>query len=278
MQQQGLKPATKIVLYWIADHHNESTGDCFPSITRLAELAEMSRRAVEGHIATLEQLNLVHRISRMRPNGSKTSNVYQLNLIKQDAQNLRMPPAESAHAHTQNLRIHNLGNNNLGNITSNNTSMIGQPLQDLLAKKLPFPEQLFEDLWKIYPKKVGKGNAKKALVKALTKATEEKIQHSLTLFVQSWGSKDKKFMPHLSTWLNGERWDDELQEQSLQDMTSEQQMQAILGSSEPSISQSLLAKYDRSKPPNPERLQKIANRLGMSIEQLNSFTDRKRMQ
>jgi len=28
-------------------------------------------------------------------------------------------------------------------------------------------------------------------------------------------------------------------------MTSEQQMQAILGSSEPSISQSLLAKYDR---------------------------------
>ncbi len=55
-------------------------------------------------------------------------------------------------------------------------------------------------------------------------------------------------------------------------------MQAILGSKEPSISQSLLAKYDRSKPPNPERLQKIANRLGMSIEQLNSFTDRKRMQ
>ena len=61
-------------------------------------------------------------------------------------------------------------------------------------------------------------------------------------------------------------------------MTSEQQMQAILGSSEPSINQSLLAKYDRSKQPNPERLQKIANRLGVSIEQLNSFTDRKRMQ
>ena len=259
MQQQGLKPATKIVLYWIADHHNESTGDCFPSITRLAELAEMSRRAVEGHIATLEQLNLVHRISRMRPNGSKTSNVYQLNLIKQDAQNLRMPPAESAHAHTQNLRIHNLGNNNLGNITSNNTA-------------------IFDDLWKIYPKKVGKGQARKAFNAALRKVDYDKIHSALIDYVKVSTGKDKKYLPHLSTWLNGERWDDELQEQSLQDMTSEQQMQAILGSSEPSISQSLLAKYDRSKPPSEERLQKIANRLGVSIEQLNSFTDRKLIQ
>jgi hypothetical protein len=37
-------------------------------------------------------------------------------------------------------------------------------------------------------------------------------------------------MPHLATWLNGERWDDEIQQPSLQDMTSDQQMQAILGS------------------------------------------------
>ena len=26
MKQKGLKPATKIVLYWIADHHNGETG------------------------------------------------------------------------------------------------------------------------------------------------------------------------------------------------------------------------------------------------------------
>ena len=31
MKQQGLRPATKVVLYWIADHHNSETGDCFPA-------------------------------------------------------------------------------------------------------------------------------------------------------------------------------------------------------------------------------------------------------
>ena len=30
MKQQGLRPATKVVLYWIADHNSE-TGDCFPA-------------------------------------------------------------------------------------------------------------------------------------------------------------------------------------------------------------------------------------------------------
>ena len=70
----------------------------------------------------------------------------------------------------------------------------------------------------------------KALAKALTKAPIDQIQHSLSLFVRSWGNQDKKFMPHLATWLNGERWDDEIQQPSLQDMTSDQQMQAILGS------------------------------------------------
>ena len=73
---------------------------------------------------------------------------------------------------------------------------------------------IFDDLWAIYPKKVGKGTARKALAKALTKAPIDQIQHSLSLFVRSWGQQDKKFMPHLATWLNGERWDDEIQQPS----------------------------------------------------------------
>jgi DNA replication protein DnaC len=89
---------------------------------------------------------------------------------------------------------------------------------------------IFDDIWKMYPKKVGKGTARKALAKAMTKTPTDKIQHSLALFVRAWGNQDKKFMPHLATWLNGERWDDELQAPSLQDMTSDQQMQTILGS------------------------------------------------
>ena len=110
-----------------------------------------------------------------------------------------------------NCDPHNIGNTNLGNITSNNTS-------------------IFDDLWSIYPKKVGKGQARKAFNAALRKVDYDKIHSALIDYVKASTGKDKKYLQHLSTWLNGERWDDELQEQSLQDMTSEQQMQAILGS------------------------------------------------
>ncbi len=211
MQQKGLKPATKIVLYWIADHHNSETGACFPSLTTLSEECEMSKRAVQMHIEQLHQVGLIEKVQRTRSNGSKTSNGYRLKLTKQEWQNLPGAMAKSASAPVQNLPVLNLVSNNLGNITSKDMS-------------------IFDDLWKIYPKKVGKGTARKALSKALTKATIEQIQHSLALFVRAWGSQDKKFMPHLATWLNGERWDDEIQQPSLQDMTSDQQMQAILGS------------------------------------------------
>jgi hypothetical protein len=211
MQQKGIKPATKIVLYWIADHHNSGTDACFPSLATLSDECEMSKRAVQAHIDTFSYAGLIERVERKRGNGSRTSNGYRLNLTKQAWQNLPPPIAESARAPMQNLPPLNLGTNNLGNITSKDMS-------------------IFDDLWKIYPKKVGKGTARKALAKALTKASIDQIQHSLSLFVRSWGQQDKKFMPHLATWLNGERWDDEIQQPSLQDMTSDQQMQAILGS------------------------------------------------
>jgi len=210
MQQKGIKPATKIVLYWIADHHNSETNECFPSLSTLADECEMSKRAVQDRIECLAQIGLIKKIERSRTNGSQTSNGYSLNLTKQPWQNLPPPLAESASPPVQNLPPHNLVSNNHVNITKKNMA-------------------IFDDLWNIYPKKVGKGTARKALAKAMAKAPIDQIQLSLALFVRAWGSQDKKFMPHLSTWLNGERWDDELQEQSLQDMTSDQQMQAILG-------------------------------------------------
>jgi len=115
MSQAGLKPATKIVLYWLADHHNGETGQCNPSISRLSKCCEMSRRSVENHLAELVRLGLVVRKSMRRDKGGKTSNAYVLNLLQSDAQNLRMGYAKSAHGDAQNLRMKNLGIYNLGN-------------------------------------------------------------------------------------------------------------------------------------------------------------------
>lgn len=63
IQQRGLKPATKIVLWHLADCHNPSHG-CFPSQEYLAECCEMSRSSLNEHLATLESTGLIRREQR----------------------------------------------------------------------------------------------------------------------------------------------------------------------------------------------------------------------
>ena len=70
IQQRGLKPATKIVLWFLCDRHNPDFG-CFPTQARLAKDAEMSISALNDHLATLEDLRLIHRIRAHDPHSHR---------------------------------------------------------------------------------------------------------------------------------------------------------------------------------------------------------------
>ncbi|WP_202910047.1 helix-turn-helix domain-containing protein [Tabrizicola thermarum] len=66
IQQRGLQPATKLVLWYLADRHNPDFG-CFPSQEQLAADCEMSRRSVNRHLDELEQRGLIRREERIDP-------------------------------------------------------------------------------------------------------------------------------------------------------------------------------------------------------------------
>ena len=70
IQQRGLRPATKIVLWFLCDRHNPDFG-CFPTQARLTEDAEMSISARNEHLATLENLRLIHRIRAHDPHSHR---------------------------------------------------------------------------------------------------------------------------------------------------------------------------------------------------------------
>jgi DNA-binding MarR family transcriptional regulator len=80
MKQTGLKPAAKIVLYWLADHYNGETGLCFPSLKKLADECEMDKSTIVRHLKALEEAGLIQRQARTRANGSQTSTSYLLHL------------------------------------------------------------------------------------------------------------------------------------------------------------------------------------------------------
>lgn len=73
-------------------------------------------------------------------------------------------------------------------------------------------ETPFDIFWKAYPRKTGKGDARKKFAKALTKTSFENIMAALGKVKASaqWQKDDGQFVPYPATWLNQERWDDEV--------------------------------------------------------------------
>jgi len=70
IQQRGLKPTTKIVLWHLCDRFNPDFG-CFPSQEQLAEDCEISRSTLNEHLAILETASLIRRVQRLNPGNKR---------------------------------------------------------------------------------------------------------------------------------------------------------------------------------------------------------------
>lgn len=68
----------------------------------------------------------------------------------------------------------------------------------------------FAAFYDLYPKKVGKGQAAKAHKAALKKADARTILEGLRRHLPVWEHTERQFIPNPATWLNGERWSDEV--------------------------------------------------------------------
>ena len=67
IQQRGLMPATKLVLWYLCDRHTPDFG-CYPSQDQLADDAEISRASLNTHLRKLEEAGLIRRHRRADQN------------------------------------------------------------------------------------------------------------------------------------------------------------------------------------------------------------------
>ena len=69
---------------------------------------------------------------------------------------------------------------------------------------------LFSDFWTLYPKRVARKDAERAWAK-IDAAEYPAILLALVAWRRVWRARDNdQFIPYPATWLNGERWTDEL--------------------------------------------------------------------
>jgi len=72
-------------------------------------------------------------------------------------------------------------------------------------------DDIFDQFWKLYPRKIAKKHAH-SMWKRLTKSQQDKALETIGNHIQQWAKElraDDK-IPHAGTWLNGWRFDDDL--------------------------------------------------------------------
>jgi len=71
------------------------------------------------------------------------------------------------------------------------------------------PDDVFDEFWSLYPRKVNKKKAQQAFDR-LTKENQQKAIKDIT---HRYDDVNSQFIPHPTTYINGERWNDEMADQ-----------------------------------------------------------------
>lgn len=96
------------------------------------------------------------------------------------------------------------------NRTQTESSEVVLPGLELHQQLVTGVTEEFDEFYKLYPRKVAKQAALKAYKTARKKHSAAVILEGLQRYLVEVSDKDKQFIAHPATWLNGGRWGDEL--------------------------------------------------------------------
>lgn len=136
---------------------------------------------------------------------------------------------KNIYAHSENEQVYNHEDDKQKESDNHSSNTIKQETKNKAIKKQnkelnELQEKQFDKFWQAYPKKVSKKQAQKSW-KKINPSLElfEKILKALEMVKQTeqWKKDNGKYVPYPATWLNQERWTDEIK--MMQDTIKEEQ-------------------------------------------------------
>jgi|TARA_R110002020_G_scaffold15864_2_gene56535 hypothetical protein len=179
VQWQVENAQAKLIMLLIADH-TDLYGIAYPTIPRLCKLSGLSRSSVIRAVNYCVKHNYLTKVAGR----TGLATVYQFNCLKEEGVSV---------THQDNNNVTKLNNNTTWGVNETPT---------------------FDDFWNTYPRKIAKGHARLAFERALKKTDAVTILTAASKFAENVEHKEKQYIPHPTTWLNGERWDDEVDDVS----------------------------------------------------------------
>lgn len=182
----------RLVLLAIADHQGEI--GAWPSLATLAKMVNASERSVQRDIEYLVELGELEVHYQQAP----TRNHYKSNLYF-----VNLPGVTKTAPGVTNTEggVTNTG----GGVTAGGVQSLIEPLEETLSNT--HVSDLFDEFWKIYPRKSDKRAALKAFRSALTRVSFEDIMAGVHRYATDPNLPEMSFIKHPATWLNADAWE-----------------------------------------------------------------------
>lgn len=213
--KSSLPTTEKMVLLVIADHANDDGGNSWPSIGTIAKKASISSRSAQRYIARLAEAGWI--TIRPQQGGTKEMrddrrpNLYAINLERLNG----VTEVSSRHGVTDSP--HGVTDEASRGDNSNSHGVTPMSPKPSLEPSLEPPKNKYADdssfdaFWARYPRKVGKGSALRRWQR-LRPEQQAAAVAAIDAHVEHWkrNRTEAQFIPHAATWLNAERWTDDL--------------------------------------------------------------------
>jgi DNA-binding MarR family transcriptional regulator len=231
LQHDEMNSTMKLVLLTLANYANEN-GETYPKQNTIALKTLLTRQSVNGNLAKLEDLGIISMVRRKHEAGGFRSSKYQLMMPQAERVNdvdtedgdenvvsisatrrVRQADTEGK-AERQGMSPSTTRDvnedDNLNRYLEPSPEPSSEPKPKPAKKRGPaalFPEDAFDQFWKLYPRKDGKKEARRIFDK-ISEAGEVEfstIMEGLRLYVNKDDFRDWAWA---TTWLNQDRWDD----------------------------------------------------------------------
>lgn len=193
-------PTAKFVLVALCDHA-DADGRCWPAVPRIIRYTSLSARAVHGAMRRLEEAGA---LSVVRVPGRVNEYFLNVGVLHQTS-----APAAPAQEMRQRSKRHQTS----APAAPGSAPAAPEPSRTPIEPKHNINTSAmlteFDAWWRAYPRRVGKGAARKAYLAARRKIEAADLMAATIKAATAMLKIEERFRPHPATWLNGERWADE---------------------------------------------------------------------
>jgi hypothetical protein len=231
IEQRGLKPTAKVVLFHLADRHNPDNG-CFPSQERLATDCEISRASLNKQLALLEAQGLLRRIQRRSETTKRqlsTRYVFAFedgfdetppapmptpvddNTNDQALQlGLELPCPEIGHGAVSSFDVKPCPENDESRVQNLDTNFVREPLREpCVCGDAADIENGFREFWEVYPRKRDLTKSKALFEMATIGGVRIKVILNAAKRYRAENTGNKAmYLAYSDNWLDARRWED----------------------------------------------------------------------